>query len=391
MSELQASTPRQPQRAWWLPDIPPLSHSEKLVSAAAAILAMLLLSWFTARYFGGHALPFMVASMGASSVLLFSAPHSPLAHPWSFAGGHLLSALVGVTAVTFIPDLTLAAACAVGGAVLVMLVGRCLHPPGGATALFAVLGGEAVTQAGYGFLLVPVGVNVLGLLVLALIINNLIPGRYYPPGLRRVTEPLTESWPFGQFRLARDDLEAALKGMDSYIDVSETDLARIFSLAMQHAHTRRLGEIYCSDIMSTDVPALEYGDTLETAWAIMREGKHKGLPVIDRSRRVIGIVTIIDFLKRVDVRTSQPVFLRLTRLIRRTLSDYSDKPEVVGQIMTAPAVTVAAQAHIATLVPLFAANDIHHIPVVDAERRLAGVVTQSHLVGALYGMKTKLS
>jgi CBS domain-containing membrane protein len=257
--------------------------------------------------------------------------------------------------------------------------------------LFAVLGGEAVRQAGYAFLLVPVGVNVLGLLVLALIINNLTPGRYYPPGLRRVTEPLTESWPFGKFRLGRGDLEAALEDMDAFIDVSETDLAQIFSLAMQHAHARRLGELHCRDIMDREVPALEYGDTLEHAWNLMRAGKHKGLPVVDRSRRVIGIVTVVDFLKRVDVRTPVPVFRRLADLIRRTLSDHSDKPEAVGQIMSAPAVTAEEGAHIVTLVPLFAANDIHHIPVVDRERRLVGLVTQSHLVGALYGMREKVS
>lgn len=391
MTDRQTKDTRPPRRAWWLPDIPPVRHSEKLVSAAAAVLAILSLAAFTMHFFGGHSLPFLVASMGASAVLLFAAPHSPLAHPWSFAGGHLLSALAGVTAAQLIPDITLAAAVAVGAAVLAMLAGRCLHPPGGATALFAVLGGEAVTQAGYGLLLMPVGVNVFVLLVLALIINNLTPGRYYPPGLRRVTEPLTESWPFGQFRLARGDLEAALKGMDSYIDVSETDLAQIFSLAMQHAHARRLGEIRCGDVMNREVPALEYGDTLERAWGIMREGRYKGLPVIDRSRRVIGIVTIVDFLKRVDVQTHQPVFQRLAGLIRRTLDDHSDKPEVVGQIMTSPAVTVEENAHLATLIPLFAANDIHHIPVVDAERRLVGMVTQSHLVGALYARRASVS
>ena len=391
MTERQTPEPRRQHRAWWLPDIPPVSHGEKLVSAAAALLAILVLTASTAHFFGGHALPFLVASMGASSVLLFAAPHSPLAHPWSFSGGHLLSALSGVTAAAFIPDLALASAAAVGGAVLLMLAARCLHPPGGATALFAVLGGEAVRQAGYAFLLVPVGVNVLGLLVLALIINNLTPGRYYPPGWRRVTEPLTESWPFGKFRLGRGDLEAALKAMDAYIDVSETDLAQIFSLAMQHAHARRLGELHCGDIMNREVPTLEYGDTLEQAWTIMRQGKYKGLPVVDRSRRVVGIVTIVDFLKRVDVQTPQPVFQRLADLIRRTLSDHSDKPEVVGQIMSSPAVTVEEGAHIVTLVPLFASNDIHHIPVVDKNRRLTGIVTQSHLVGALYGMKAKLS
>ncbi len=391
MTERQTRETRTQRRAWWLPDIPPLSHSEKLISAAAAVLAILLLAWFTSRYFGGHAVPFLVASMGASAVLLFAAPHSPLAHPWSFAGGHLLSASMGITAAQLIPDVTLAAAVAVGGAVLVMLAGRCLHPPGGATALFAVLGGEAVTQAGYGLLLMPIGVNVLALLVLALIINNLAPDRYYPPGLRRVTEPLTEGWPFGKFRLGRGDLEAALQDMDAFIDVSEADLAQIFSLAMQHAHARRLGELHCGDIMDREVPALEYGDTLERAWQIMREGRYKGLPVIDRSRRVIGIVTIVDFLKRVDVQTPRPVFERLADVIRRSLSDHSDKPEAVGQIMTSPAVTVEEGAHIVTLVPLFASNDIHHIPVVDKHQRLAGLVTQSHLVGALYGTKATLS
>lgn len=377
-------------RHWLLPTMPPVSRFEKLAAVAAAFIAILLLAASSAYFLEGSTL-FLVGSMGASAVLLFATPHSPLAQPWSFAGGHLLSALVGVSCATFIPDAFLAAAVAVAAAILLMHEGRCLHPPGGATALFPVLGGEAARAAGFGFVLSPVGVNVLILLGLALVINNLVPKRRWPLPPRPVSHAAPSGWPLGQFGLAHRDLEVALKEMGAYIDVTGDDLDQIYSRAMLHSRRRRLGEVRVAEITNRDAPAVEFGDELQAIWELMRARKLKGAAVVDRARRVVGIVTIVDFLKRADTHASGNVIERLAAFVRRTPGVYADKPEVVGQIMTAPATTVREDAHIVSLVPLFTEHEIHHVPVVDAQQRYVGMVTQSDLVAALYSMRAALS
>jgi CBS domain-containing membrane protein len=126
-----------------------------------------------------HAL-YIAAYMGAAAVLVFGAPHAPLSQPWPLLGGHVVSAAVGVTCRELIPDTLLASASAVALALVVMQMLRCLHPPGGAAAMIAALGGSDVRELGYWYVLAPVGLNALVLLLLALLINNAIPGRRYP-------------------------------------------------------------------------------------------------------------------------------------------------------------------------------------------------------------------
>jgi len=127
----------------------------------------------------------LVASMGASAVLLFAVPHGPLSQPWAVFAGHLVSALIGVACSRAIDDPALAGPLAVGLAIGAMHYLRCIHPPGGATALSAVLGGETVQQLGYWFVLTPVLLNALTLLAIALVFNYPFPWRRYPRVLGR--------------------------------------------------------------------------------------------------------------------------------------------------------------------------------------------------------------
>lgn len=373
---------------------PYASPAEKLLSAGGALIAILLLAWITSRFLSPSPTLFLVGSMGASAVLLFAASHSPLAQPWPFVGGHGLSALIGVTCHQLLPDPVFASAAAVGFSILAMHFLRCLHPPGGATALIPVLGGGGVDALGYGFVAAPLALNVAILLGLALLINNLLPGRHYPAFVRHAPKGKAPydmpGWPFGKFGLTPEDLESALKEMQAYIDVNEDDLERIYAKASLHAARRRLGEIHARDIMTRDVVSVEYGDELEQVWRLMREKKVKGMPVVDRARRVIGIVTIMDFLKLVGPCEPETIFQRLSRIIRRTPGLTSDKAEVAGQVMTAPAVTARADAHIVTLIPLFSQHGIHHLPIVDADGKLVGLVTQSDLMEALYKLRVQL-
>jgi len=127
----------------------------------------------------GHML--IIGSFGASAVLIYGAVRSPLAQPRNLMGGHLLSAVVGVTAFRLLDGHPwLAAAVAVAAAIVLMHATKTLHPPGGATALIAVIGGESVHNLGYLYVLMPVGMGAAVMLLIALLVNNIPTNRRYP-------------------------------------------------------------------------------------------------------------------------------------------------------------------------------------------------------------------
>ena len=172
----------------WLASFAPApvgaSAREKIYGALGALIGLFCTEWVGRHALGG-ANPWFIAPMGASAVLLFAAPASPLAQPWSIMAGNLVSALIGVTCAHAIPDPGLAAAAAGSLAIAAMFTLRCLHPPSGAVALTAVLGGPAVASLGYGFVLWPVALNSVILLSIAVAFNGAL-RRNYP---RRHAEP----------------------------------------------------------------------------------------------------------------------------------------------------------------------------------------------------------
>lgn len=128
---------------------------------------------------------FLIGSFGASAVLIFGAIQSPLAQPRNLVGGHLISALLGVTIYQIFPNIIwLTAPLAVGLSIISMQITKTLHPPGGATALIAVIGSEKIKDLGYWFVLTPVASGVFILLAVALVFNNLTPNRQYPTNRR---------------------------------------------------------------------------------------------------------------------------------------------------------------------------------------------------------------
>lgn len=153
---------------------------DRLLACLGAVIGVTLTSLVSAvALHGWIPLPLLVAPIGASAVLVFAVPASPLAQPWSVVGGNVVSALVGVTAARFVPSPYLVVGVAVGGAILAMSLLRCLHPPGGAAALTAVIGGPAVLGAGYAFPFVPVGIYSL-ILILTGIAFHRASGHSYP-------------------------------------------------------------------------------------------------------------------------------------------------------------------------------------------------------------------
>lgn len=218
-----------------------VSEREHWISAAGGLVGILAVLWVSHALLGDHVGTLAVASMGASAVLLFAAPHGALSQPWPVVGGHLISAVVGVTCAQWIAEPMLGASLAVAVSIGLMYWLRCLHPPGGATALFAVMGGESIHALGYGYLLVPVLLNVTVLLIVAVLFNFPFVWRRYPQAWWRETveakaaiEALPPEAP--ERMIPHSDLVYALSQIDTFIDVSEEDLQRIYTLAMGHAH-----------------------------------------------------------------------------------------------------------------------------------------------------------
>lgn len=123
----------------------------------------------------------LIGSFGATAVLVYGAIRSPLAQPRNVLGGHIISALIGVVSYQLVGDIIwLAAALAVSTAIAVMHMTKTLHPPGGATALIAVIGGESVHKLGYFYAFIPVGLGAIILIIVAVVLNNFAKNRRYP-------------------------------------------------------------------------------------------------------------------------------------------------------------------------------------------------------------------
>ncbi|HHK5770392.1 TPA: HPP family protein, partial [Serratia marcescens] len=167
---------------------------------------------------------------------LFGVPNSPLAQPWSIVGGNALAATVGVCAGLLIPDPGLACGVAAAVAIGLMFKLRCLHPPGGAVALTAILGGPGIHQMGYHFVLYPVLLNSVLLAALAILFNNLA-GRRYPHALAPA-EAKPANLPIDAVAITRADLHEALMEGDLF-DIDEDDLQEILLRAEQLAHQRQ--------------------------------------------------------------------------------------------------------------------------------------------------------
>lgn len=378
------------QTPWLQNLLPPrasVSQRERLRGGAGALLGILVTGVASALLIDSPVTAlFLMAPMGASAVLLFAVPASPLAQPWSILGGNLLAAVVGVACAKLIAPPVAAAAAAIFFSIGAMFALRCLHPPSGAVALTAVLGGSEVHAAGFGFVLAPVALNTVLLLATAVIYNSAT-GRRYPHGQQ--AEPphphqTRDGLPTERLGFTPDDIQAALKDYDQVLDVSVDDLEALFHRTEMNAFRRRFGDTRCAAIMSKDVRTVEFGTELAEAWALMQAHAVQALPVVNRARHVIGIVTRSDFLRHAGLDDQRSIATRLRAFLQRTAHTHSDKHEVVGQIMSARVASALETTPAVELVPLMADIGHHHVPIVDAQRRLVGMVTQTDLVAALY-------
>lgn len=158
-----------------------VDYKEKFWSALGSFLGIGLIAFIQSRYLPHNDNLFLIGSFGASSVLVYGVIQSPLAQPRNLIGGHLVSAVIGVTVFNFLPDIIwLTAPLAVSLSIIAMQYTKTLHPPGGAAALIAVTGSEKIKALGYLYVIFPVLSGVVILLLVALIVNNMTSQRKYP-------------------------------------------------------------------------------------------------------------------------------------------------------------------------------------------------------------------
>ncbi len=248
MASEPSVAPSQPSRMtallrWLGADPRPVTVLERTVAILGSLVAMLIVFAVSGSMPGGsHVL--IVASTGASAVIIFTVPHGRLSQPWPVLVGHLLCGLIGVTCAKWLGTGPMSAAITVSLCVLAMNVGRCLHPPAGATALTAVLGGSIITDLGYSFVLAPVMVNMLTLIGAAVLINLPFRWRRYPATLnwqrRKALPPNVD----------RSDLAYALSKIDTFMDINEDDLLRIYELARSRSDKESIIKIQAGGCFS---------------------------------------------------------------------------------------------------------------------------------------------
>lgn len=298
----------------------------------------------------------LVAPMGASAVLLFVVPASPMAQPWPIVGGNVLSAAVGLVVAHLVGDQTLAVALAVALAIGLMSVARCLHPPGGAAALTAVLGGPAVESTGNLFPLVPVGLDAVVLVAVGWAFHRLLSGHSYPHVSPAAAAPITgDPLPMRRVGFRGEDVDDVLASMGEAYDIRREDLDRLLREVEARALAREHGDLTCAEIMSRDVISIDRGAPPDRARRLLLESGVRLLPVLDDDGRAVGGIG---------------------------LRELAGDGDTVGELMAPAFVTTSERPAIELTEPLTDGHR-HAAMVIGADGRLVGLVTQADLLAAV--------
>lgn len=345
------------------PNYKVLPVKERVLSGVGALCGLAissLISWYVLD--GINA--WYIAPMGASSVLLFAVPNSPLAQPWNVIIGNILAGVIGVTCTQLLADSTTAFSLAVGFAIFMMMTTDSLHPPSGAVAITAVLGGDAVHRLGFHFILYPVLLNSILLLVFAVFFNRLI-GRHYPL-TAHLNERSKDPTPTQKVSIQPKDIEYALDHHTELLDISQYDLEKIILQAQVHANERSMSTFVCQDIMSRDVIRLHEEDDIYQALDKFKSVNLMSLPVVNVQEKLVGTLALYEVVEWFKGATDP----------RNSWQHY------VKQIMSRRVVTVDRLQPIQDLVPYFVEKSFNYIPVVEHEC-LIGIVSRADMIAAL--------
>lgn len=332
---------------------------ERLIACLGALIGIALTGLVSGWIVGeGPHIPLIVAPMGATAVLLFAVPASPLAQPWPIIGGNTISALIGVTAAYFIPNPVLAIGVGVSLAIAAMSLTRCLHPPGGAAALTALIGGSAVTSSGFLFPFVPVCLNSIILVGLGIVFHRLS-GRTYPhrpaaaPANLHGTADLPPPLRVG---FNARDVDSALQSLNETLDIDRTDLDRLLREVESQAMTRTHGTLDCGAVMSRDVVTIGVDEPIAKARRLLLLHNIRTLPVVDGEGRLVGTLGL------------------------RELALHGDG--AIAQVMS-EARTAMADEPVLSLVDALSDGRTHAVVVTAEDRSIRGIVTQTDLLALL--------
>lgn len=368
-----------------IPNLGQVSRAEQLRASIGALVGIALTGTVGFLVLGADATGFfLVAPMGASAVLLFAVPSSPLAQPWSILGGNISAALIGITCRLLIPDSIMAASVAVCLAIAAMFLLRCLHPPAGAVAVTTIFAGPGADALGYSFAFVPIGLNSLLMLMVALAFNNLTGHRY--PQLRpskRKARATCDALPDIRSGFALADLDRLLKERDEVVDIDRNELVTLLRTAEEDAFNRRSHGLVCADVMSRDVVSVSPGTSIGHAWHIMRDRGLRVLPVAEDDRTIVGMIALEDFVHVVGRGVGRLSGRNEGHLKSGIKAGFSTRLNV-DRIMTKPEHRAYVETPIADLIPFMAQARTHSLPVVDKANHLIGLVTQTDLILAVF-------
>ncbi|QXT38607.1 HPP family protein [Gymnodinialimonas ceratoperidinii] len=346
------------------PALPRAHGSEALRAGMGALIGISLCvlcagigAWFEVSSI------FLVAPLGATAVLLFCVPNSPLAQPWSAVVGNVSAASVALVLVEFVPT-PLVVGLAVGAAITVMIFLRALHPPGGAVALLTALSPDAALADGAYFALVPLAVTTVILVVSATLYNRAT-GRVYPFRLPAETGPTEESPRLG---LSSAQLKTLLERFNQSTNLGVADLGRLLAAAEAEAAQHRFDGMTCGDVMTSDLVTIRPEAPLPKAARLFETHRIKSLPVVSAGGAFEGIVLQVDLLEGIS---TQDRPLRRRRTGQRLVADVMQ-----------PVRSVPHDLPVGVLLERLAGASSEVVPVVK-NTRLVGILTRSDIIRLL--------
>lgn len=357
----------------WLNTLKPnfkvLPFKDRVLCGLGALIGLAISSLISWHVLGGFN-AWYIAPMGASSVLLFAVPASPLAQPWNVVIGNIIAGVIGVSCALFIAEPTLAFSLAVALTIFLMMSTDSLHPPSGAVAITAVMGGESIHQLGYAFVFYPVLLNSILLLIVAIIYNRML-GKQFPQ-VAQINTRSKDPTPTQKVTIQPQDIKDALADQTELLDISEYDLQKIILKAQENANARQVGDYLCQDIMSKDVIFLHAEDDIHKALDKFKQVNLMSLPVVNVDNELVGTLALYEvvewFKGSTDVHTSWQ--------------------HLVKQIMNLQVVTVQPQQPIQDLIPYFVERSFNYIPVVDG-KKIVGIISRADMIAAMQQLLLK--
>ncbi len=325
---------------------------------------------------------YLIAPFGATSVLLFAVPNSPLAQPWSAIVGNTSAAVVGVAVCLLVKDPVLCIALAVGLAIALMIPLRAVHPPAGAVAMTAAMNPGAIGELGFQFALAPVAAGTAMLVAIAILYARLT-GRHYPfrqfeeTGSHGTSDPPA----IERLHLSEDELGDILRRYRQSLNLGVEDLARLVGAAEIQAATHRTGPLTASAIMSTDLVTVSLDSSLNDVANIFRRHGFTSLPVVRDGDRFLGVIFQLHLIRSASddvLGSDRSVIGSMRRLISRGRRE----PLRAGDIMAVDTPQAAPETPIAALLPPLAEEGWDAVPIVH-EDRIVGIVTRTDLIAAL--------